>query len=1634
MPPAVKKKSQVIFDQLSKLIKKNFSAKKSAIIIAFSKRYFGTISARDLCDRAVDTLYGELICHWQLIENQQPGKMQVRVYNPSIEEDGWQSNHTVVQIIHEDMPFLVDSVRMEINRLGYLTHFIINLGDVSFKRDTKGNITQVSAAGQPIKDIAPQATIYVEIEQQLKERALHELEESLKKILSDVSAAVNDWQAMRERMRQSLALLEENPPPFNKAEVSESKDFLRWLENDNFTFLGCRDYKYLVKNGKEVLQSIKHTGLGVLREDGKVSVRYLSDLPAAAKKLTLSSQILIFAKTRTRATVHRPAYTDYIGVKQFDEKGKLIGERRFIGLYTSSAYNSSTVSIPFVRHKVARVIKDSKFSRNSHAGKALLNILENLPRDDLFQAPPKELLELSLGILHLQDRQRIRLFIRKDSYGRFYSCLVFVPRDKFNSELCEKMERILSEELQTPEIAFEPLLSESALVCIHFVAYAEKGKIHTPNLSNIEKRLVDVGRSWKDKLREALINHFAEVGGLKLYRRYCAAFPLHYQETFPANAAASDICCIEALSKDNVLNLDLYDPKDGRGFIRFKVFQRHHTAPLSDALPILENMGLRVIGERPYRVQLENESVWINDFDMVHTHDRTINIKKVRDAFHQAFSAIWLGRAKDDTFNRLVLALNLNWKQVALLRAYAKYFRQIGIAFSEYYIAETLSRNLEVTKALIELFRLRFDPEIKRSQKNVAKKAEQIVELLNQVASLDEDRILNQYLEVIQASLRVNYYQPEVLEQDKPYLVFKLNPAQISDMPLPHPMYEIYVYSTQFEGIHLRAAKVARGGLRWSDRQEDFRTEVLGLMKAQQVKNACIIPQGAKGGFVVKHIPADASRDQLLAQGVKCYRLFIQAMLDVTDNVIDNEVISPQNVVTYDEHDAYLVVAADKGTATFSDIANDISQANQFWLGDAFASGGSTGYDHKKMGITARGAWESVKRHFREMGRDIQTSGFSAVGIGDMSGDVFGNGVLLSHHMRLIAAFNHLHIFIDPDPSVTKSYKERQRLFKLPRSTWKDYNPNLISKGGGVFSRAEKAIKLSAEMKALFDVKKDYIVPNELIRLILKLPVDLLWNGGIGTFVKASDEDNASVGDRANDASRVDANELRCKVVGEGGNLGLTQLARIEYDLNGGRIYTDFIDNAAGVNCSDHEVNIKILLNDAVAHKKLTFNERNELLADMTDEVTDLVLRDNYRQTQAVSLAVMKASNNIDLYARYMNDLEGQDKLDLDVEFLPSDKEINERKSAGKGLTCPEISVLFAYSKNILKEQILNSNVPEDPYLSQMLSHEFPRLIRYHFDEEMKNHMLRREIIATQVSNILINELGFTFIPRLQEETGASVENIVRAFTISQKVFGKRSLWQEIERLDLKVDTDTQFIMMRQLNRLIRRATRWFLRHHRDNLEIAKTVSHFAKPIAFLANNLTEYLTGDEKEFYLERLQTFMETGAPEKISARVAAVMPLFSSLDIIQCVIAYKLPVDVMARTYYTLGERLGLDWIRQKITAVPPEHRWEALLRTSLRDDLDYYQRLLAVAVLQTEGCKAAVETCVDNWIEQRQSEVLHWQDTLASLKSSAVVDVVRLSVAMREIVDFVQMTYRRDAIPRKDLKNLLACCSPNHEEQL
>ncbi|QFU23099.1 NAD-glutamate dehydrogenase [Shewanella eurypsychrophilus] len=1570
----------------------------------FAACIYAHMSKDDLNARNDSDLYGAVLSLWNAANKTQKGSSHIRVFNPSQSKHGWQSTHSIIEVVQPDMPFLVDSVGMALNRLGITAHMMLHT-PLSLKRD-KQLITEVSYGEDNNEELERVAVFLIEIDRLSSKEDIKLLEKEVASVLGDVAASVHDWQAMSNKLDETIKDLAKRPYPGEKQELEEATNFLNYLNNHHFTLLGYRRYDLRKVEGDLELIADTTSSLGLMNIPGKPQPEtglLLSNFSESARKEALDDSLLVLTKSSEKSRVHRPAYVDYVGVKRFDKKGNVIGEDRFLGLYASNLYNRSPREIPLLAEKVQRVLDRSGLTPRSHDYKALMHILETLPRDELIQGSVAELAHVAHGVLEMQDRDKLKLFVRKDGFGRFLSCLVYVSKDRYNTKLREDTQRILAQHFNTDaEVEFTTYFSESTLARTHYIVKVDNNSMDV-DVAAIENNLTEAARSWEDKLNDSLSSARGEESGTRLTKRYLDAFPRSYQEDVLPSSAVVDILQLEALDDSHKLGMLFYQPQEtalNNSKVRLKLFHKDEPIHLSDVLPMLENFGLRVINERPYEIKTtDGHTYWILDFLMTIQGATTENIAESQDRFQNALSQVWKKQLEDDGFNRLVLATGLGGREVSILRAYAKYMRQIDATFSQAYIEETFTRYPQLADLLVKMFIRKFNPKLKT--RTLSKFIEQIDLRLDDVSSLDDDRIIRRYLDLINATLRTNFYQVAEDGKEKPYVSFKFSPEMIPEMPRPLPKFEIFVYSPRVEGVHLRGGKVARGGLRWSDRREDFRTEVLGLVKAQQVKNTVIVPVGAKGGFVCKQLPTEGGREAFFTEGQECYRLFIRGLLDISDNIIEGEVIPPKNVVRHDEDDPYLVVAADKGTATFSDIANSISEEYGFWLGDAFASGGSYGYDHKKMGITARGAWESVKRHFREIGIDCQTTDFTCLAVGDMAGDVFGNGMLLSEHIRLVTAFNHLHIFIDPNPDAESSFKERARLFELPRSSWDDYNKELISKGGGIFLRSAKKIPLSSEMKAMLDTKKASMTPTELLKELLKMNVDLIWNGGIGTYVKSSSETHAEVGDRANDALRVNGNEVKARIIGEGGNLGCTQLGRIEYAANGGRMNTDFVDNVGGVDCSDNEVNIKILLNALVADGEMTLKQRNRLLVEMTDEVSRIVLQDCNDQTRTISVTQVRGAEQLKEQIRFIHYLEKDGKLDRGLEFLPSEEELAERLANGKPLTRPELSVLVAYAKMVLKEQLLTPEITDDAFLSQLLIAYFPQQLQERYSDRMVSHPLRAEIIATSLANELVNDLGLNFVQRMQDETGASVAEAAICYTMAREVFGLADLTQQITSLNGIIPAVVQGEMLHQLRRNIRRASRWFLRHRNRSHSIEQTISFFAPVFEDLKANVHGYMVEVEVEGIRAEIAALVKEGVNESVATNVVNMSTLFSALDIAQIAELESKPVSLVAQTYFKLGARVDLHWFLDQISEQPVANHWQALARAAFREELDWQQRSLSSVVLRTCTSTCDADTIITQWIESNQGLLERWFHMLADFKTSQSHEFAKFSVALREL---------------------------------
>ena len=1633
---------------------KRSAAGKDADFRRYAEVLFKRVAAEDLAVRGTPDWIAMANGLYAFMQTRKAGKSLIRVFDPEGKADGWTSPFTVVQIVNDDMPFLVDTASLMLAEDGLTAHMLMH-PVLQILRDARGKLTGVGEGKL-------ESLIHIEIDRLPDAASAKRLESSLREAFDEVRASVQDWATMRARMLVIADEFGRRTMPIDATQRDESEGFLRWAAADHFTFLGYREYRVVKRGKEEMLEAVAESGLGLLRRTPSSSAsRPIRGM--AAHEYTGPAQAVILTKTNSRSRVHRAGYMDYIGVLRFDANGKAVAEERFLGLYTSSAYGRRPWDIPLVRERYAQVMTRSGLGANSHSGKALKHIIESLPRDELFQSSTDELLRTSMGVLGLQERPRSRLFLRRDRFGRFFSALVYIPRDRFNTDNRQRIEALLKDALHGERIDTTIQVGESPLAQLHLIVRPKAGVAIEVDESGLEAQIARIVRNWHDELRDELITKHGEAAGAALLGRYGVDLPASYVDAMTPAGAIADIELAEHLHGPNDLELRLYRAP-GDGGLRFKLLRKGGSVYLSDALPMMENMGLRILSEHPYTIHAGEETLQIQDFEVA-TAQTSVDLATVSAAFEQAFEHVWRGDAESDGFNRLILSSGMDWRQVAMLRGYCKYLLQTGVPFSQPYMETTLNRYPLIARLLVELFEARFDPghkggklgksgkgrhdeaarralqlQLEAITPEVQKHAaatltEEVADargldreaqidachdalaiLLEDVASLDEDRILRSFMGVIDATLRTSFYQLHARDSygretrepaPREYIAFKFDAALVPELPKPRPYREIFVYSPRVEGVHLRFGPVARGGLRWSDRREDFRTEVLGLVKAQMVKNTVIVPVGAKGGFYVKRPPVGGDRDAQQAEGIACYKLFINALLDITDNLVDGKIAHPQDVVRHDGDDPYLVVAADKGTATFSDIANGIAIEHGFWLGDAFASGGSVGYDHKAMGITAKGAWESVKRHFRALGRDCQSQDFTCVGVGDMSGDVFGNGMLLSEHIRLLAAFDHRHIFLDPNPDAAASFKERARLFKLPRSSWEDYDKALISKGGGVFPRSAKSIRLSSEVRQSLGLGADIeqFSPNELMNAILKAPVDLLWNGGIGTYVKSSSETHVDVGDRANNALRVNGSELRCKMVGEGGNLGLTQRGRIEAAMTGVLLNTDFIDNSAGVDTSDHEVNIKILLNDAVQRGELTQAKRNALLAKMTDEVGELVLTDNYRQNQAISVMERMSVSRLGSKQHFIRTLESQGLLDRQLEFLPSDAEFAERKARGQGLTRPVLSILLSYAKIVIFQQMLNSDVPEDSHLSAELARYFPEPLRVTYAQHMQRHRLRREIIATAVTNSMVNRMGATFLLRMQEDTGETPAQIAKAYAISREVLDAREMWAAIDELDGKLPEADQIDALLLIWNLQRGTTRWLLNRPGERLDIAAAVQRYKSGMDTLRTHIEKLLPDSEQARLRDATRHWIEHGFAPKLAAQLATLPYLGSALDIIEVALERRLDIRDVAHVYFQLGDALHLKWLLDQIEQLPVEGRWHAHARGVLRDELQSQQSALVAQVLSARGARGHLDGLVDAWLARDDATMKYTLSMFADLRTQRSLDYPTVSVAVRRLAQTV-----------------------------
>ncbi len=1589
----------------------------------FIRNYYEHLGEDDVGGYSPEELAARATEHYHLARKRARGREGIGVSS--------RTDSSVVMIVTDDMPFLVDSVTTELVRQQCAIRLVVHPTFVATRDRGTNELQEVkrvpSSAGVSSGDTAALPTIghlvagrdasshieswiAVEIEGASDQACSDRLIAGLHRVLGDVRLAVQDWAPMRHKARTIAESLSELEGAAEIPDIRQAQQLLRWLDDGNFTFLGFREYDLVTINGEDVLRVREDSGLGLLRSVDPV--RQIQHLTRTGQAKAREKQLLVITKANSRSTVHRGSYLDYIGLKNFDAEGRVIGERRFIGLFATSAYTGSVRNVPIVRERVAEVLRRCGFPADSHSGKDLLSILETYPRDELFQIDTQDLVDTAMGILTLQERRRTRLFLRPDIYGRFMSALVYLPRDRYTTSVRLRIEQELRETFDAESIDFEARMSESALARLFFRIRLPRGAdVPVVGTAELEQRLVRAARSWSEGISEAAHSTFPRDDAARVKELWAEAFPANYRVDYEVEDALEDVARFEALQRATGPGMHVYVPA-GAGVeleedARLKLYLMEPKS-LTQILPFLHNLGIEVLDERPFEIEnSRGQQFYLYDLGL--KYPAGVDVLATAGLFKDALAAAMMGRSESDLFDRLVLREQLTWSQVVMLRSYAKYMRQMGNANSYGFVADTLLHNAVVTRALVRLFESRFDPE-PGARSNVRAEAvdADLAAGLEQVPTLDADRVLRTFVNLIEATLRTNYFQR------KPHLSLKFATAKIEGAPVPRPLFEIWVYSPRMEGVHLRFGAIARGGLRWSDRREDFRTEILGLVKAQTVKNAVIVPSGAKGGFFAKQLP-DAASDRAgwWSEGQECYRTFIRGMLDITDNLVTTQgrehILPPADVVRHDGDDSYLVVAADKGTASFSDIANELSAEYGFWLGDAFASGGSVGYDHKAMGITARGAWESVKRHFSEFNLDTQHQDFTVAGIGDMSGDVFGNGMLLSEHIRLVAAFDHRHIFLDPSPDAAVAFAERRRLFALPRSSWQDYDSTLISPGGGVYSREAKSVAVSAEVRSLLDLdgEKSSISPPELLRAILMAPVDLLYNGGIGTYIKASDESHAEVGDRTNDAIRVDGRQLRARVVGEGGNLGLTQRGRIEAALNGVLLNTDAIDNSAGVDCSDHEVNIKIFVDRMVTRGQLDPGDRAGLLHSMTEDVARLVLADNVAQNVMLLNDRQRVLDWSPSYERLMDWFETSSGLDRNLEALPTTQQLRDRVATEQGLTSPELSVLASHAKIELTRELTSSGLAEDPYFARVLRDYFPPQLAERFGDLIDTHPLRREIIATTVANDMINIGGVTFAFRVMEETSASAETIARAFVALREIYEVDRTLAAVGALPADFPTEHWCTIHLDLRRLLDRAVRWFV-NNVPTTTVDADIEAFKPVVAPLRAHLGDYLRGRDQD----RLESWNaradQWGLPLDLARRWSEQFESFALLDIALCTRRIDEPVESIARVYYAVYDRFDVDRLLERITALPREDRWQALARAALREDLYSTVADITVAVMNASPQDTAADaaTRLGRWEDLNAAPLTRAQQIFDEVDRLGRDDMASLSVALRLLRSMVR----------------------------
>ncbi|WP_435236953.1 NAD-glutamate dehydrogenase [Psychromonas sp. PT13] len=1580
-----------ILEQIFSQLKNDVSDRAQKSLQQFISIAYRNVAVGDLTSMTPADLVGLTVCLWREVQQWKSIQAKVEVFNPDVEQDEWQSPHTLISVVCRNTPFVIDTLQLIINAQNIKIHRIF-YSEMSIERTKAGKLSSFDA------NSADELLLYFEIDKTTSKVDCEEIKIKIQQALENVSLVVDDYLPITKKLKDGVKYSKSDKFNQHISDLAAQQGYLTWLLDSNFIFIGCE--QFTIENNQ--IKTVENSRLGLLKQPDFITPEWQFEDIAVLQETSL----IHFSKSYKRAMVHRLAHPDVVYVKRFNEKGELVSGFRFIGLYTAAVYGGSPANVPIVADKLTNVLAQSGYSHDSHYYKELAQILYTYPLEDLLLCDEQTLLNDVIEVLYAQERKNLKLFLRNEANKQFVIASLYVPRDVYNTRVRLSFEELICRTLDVNDRDFQVFLSESNLARLRIVFRLQQSAENKLEVQAIEARMNQLIRRWDDDLQASLVDHCGEEKGNQLSKKYCSAFPINYQDTFSARVAVADIERIECLyaKTEHSMALHFYRSNEvNNSELKLKLFHQDGALLLSDIIPILENMGLKVAEEYPYKIALSGKSIfWLYDFTLLYGNMNNIDPNDYRERFSDAFLSIWYGCAANDSFNKLILGAGLAWRDISMLRAYAKYLKQLRFGFGEKGIANTLLNHSELTQDIVALFKLRFDPKQDQNVSKQEKLQESILETLNQVTNLNEDRVLRKYIELIMATQRSNYFQ-QVDGKNKPFISFKVAHDKITEMPLPRLMYEIFVYSPRLEGTHLRGGKVARGGLRWSDRGEDFRTEILGLVKAQQVKNAVIVPVGAKGGFVAKNIVPTMDREAMMKEGISCYKIFISALLDITDNLSHGKIVPPVDVVRYDGDDPYFVVAADKGTATFSDIANELAIQRDFWLNDAFASGGGNGYDHKKMGITARGAWMSVQRHFRELAIDVQKQSFTVVGIGDMAGDVFGNGMLRSEHIVLVGAFNHRHIFIDPTPlDLHANYQERLRLFETPRTGWDDYDKSLISKGGGVFDRALKSITVTPEMAQRFDIVDKKVTPNELISLLLKAKVDLLWNGGIGTYVKASTETDADAGDKSNDSVRINANALRCSVIGEGGNLGFTQRSRIEFSQNNGLCFTDALDNAAGVNCSDLEVNIKILLDKLVAKGDLTVKQRNQWLGKMTDQVGDLVLKNNYRQAQSVSNSFIESYQRIEEYRRLINTLESKGKLNRALEFVPTDEQLSKRKNYEKGLSRPTISVLLSYAKIELKQALVDANVTEDPYLLGEANKIFPSMLVKSYKSEIEAHSLINEIVATQISNDLFNIMGTTFAHQIMDSSGCSFLELSQAWVAARDIFELDDILEQIESLDNQVDYQIQSDLVFKLQSTIANATRWLIRNHREDLSAGGLITKYQGAVQVFVKNIETILVGKVFDYRDKRIHSLTDANVPQVTADRVTSIDAIYSLLGIIS--VAHKLDVDtqVAAKVHFLVADKLKLFKTSQQLNMLPVDTHWQSLAKESMFDDLEWQHKRITQVVLQTMNGDDINQAYAD-WEAQHFSLVERWVRMADSLSAVVSPEFSMCQVALRELLD-------------------------------